>query len=160
MEEFNECISNCALSDLRSNGNNWTWHNRSQFNRKIAKLDRSLVNDLWLQHFHHSYAEFLPPGISDHCPISIAMNMHQSLGPKPFKFMIMWREDKSVYPVVERAWSIKVHGTPMYQLCQKLKEVKTHLKVWNKDVFGRIDIRTPLIRAQLEETKGPPSEPS
>ncbi|XP_077215839.1 uncharacterized protein LOC143850475 [Tasmannia lanceolata] len=153
MEEFNECISNCDLSDLRSNNQSWTLHNRSSENRKLAKLDRSLVNDLWLHHFPLPFAEFLPPGISDHCPISISIEPHQSLGPKPFKFMNMWLEDQSIYPIVERAWSIKVKGNPMYQLCQKLKEVKAHLKEWNKDTFGWIDFSSPLTRFQLEETQ-------
>ncbi|XP_077234693.1 uncharacterized protein LOC143876899 [Tasmannia lanceolata] len=77
-EEFNECIPNCALSDLRSNSHQWTWHNRSTSNRKLAKLDRTLVNELGLQNFAYSLAEFLTPGISDHCPITISLENHQS----------------------------------------------------------------------------------
>ncbi|XP_077233647.1 uncharacterized protein LOC143875953 [Tasmannia lanceolata] len=153
MEEFNECLTNCSLTDLRSDSQTWTWHNRSSANRKVAKLDRSLVNELCLHQFPRAFTEFLPPGISDHCPLSISIHPQENLGPKPFRFMNMWIEDRSLFPIVERAWNFNFKGNPMYQLCRKLKEVKAHLKAWNKDIFGRVDITTPLIRNKLSETQ-------
>ncbi|XP_077228463.1 uncharacterized protein LOC143861421 [Tasmannia lanceolata] len=69
MEEFNSCLSTCALTDLRSVGLNLTWNNKGKpGNLKMAKLDRSLVSEEWLHTCPNSLTEFIPPGISDHSP--------------------------------------------------------------------------------------------
>ncbi|XP_077214040.1 uncharacterized protein LOC143848865 [Tasmannia lanceolata] len=150
MTDFNDCISNCSLRDIRSIGHSWTWNNKSKGEaRKQAKLDRAKVNDLWLQEHPKSYANLPPPGISDHCPITIALNPHTPQGPKPFRFLHMWLEDASLYPIVERAWATEIIGNPMYQFTQKLKIVKNHIRAWNENVFGRIDVKTPLVRKEL-----------
>ncbi|XP_077226476.1 uncharacterized protein LOC143859710 [Tasmannia lanceolata] len=150
MEEFNSCLTTCALTDLRSVGLNLTWNNKGkQGNLKMAKLDRSLVNEEWLHSYPNSFTEFFPPGISDHSPFIVSCFNHQSLGPRPFKFMDMWLADKSLYPIVERAWNHKVKGNPMFSFIQKLKVVKNQIKEWNREVFGRIDIQVPIIRKSL-----------
>ncbi|XP_077228479.1 uncharacterized protein LOC143861436 [Tasmannia lanceolata] len=115
----------------------------------MAKLDRSLVNEEWLHSCPNSFTEFFPPGISDHSPFIVSCFNHQSLGPRPFKFMDMWLADKSLYPIVERAWNHKVKGNPMFSFIQKLKVVKNQIKEWNREVFGRIDIQVPIIRKSL-----------
>ncbi|XP_077252323.1 uncharacterized protein LOC143891665 [Tasmannia lanceolata] len=136
IEDFNSCIYNCCLANLRSIGHSLSWNNRATMSeRKYARLDRALVNDLWLQDFPLGFAEYRPPGISDHSPIIVSLNTHTSLAPKPFKFMNMWFDDVSVYPVVERAWATKCIGNPMYRLVHKLKEVKRQLASWNKDIL-------------------------
>ncbi|XP_077242463.1 uncharacterized protein LOC143882975 [Tasmannia lanceolata] len=150
MEEFNSCLTNSALTDLRSVGLNLTWNNKGKLgNLKMAKLDRSLVNEEWLHSYPNSFTEFIAPGISGHNPFIVSCSNHQSLGPRPFKFMDMWLDDQSLYPIVERAWNLKVKGNPMYSFVQKLKMVKNHIKAWNREVFGRIDIKVPIIRKSL-----------
>ncbi|XP_077232357.1 uncharacterized protein LOC143869093 [Tasmannia lanceolata] len=125
MEEFNSCLTNSALTDLRSVGLNLTWNNKGKLgNLKMAKLDRSLVNEEWLHSFPNSYTEFIASGISDHSPFIVSCSNHNSPGPRPFKFMDMWLDDLSLYPIVERAWNLKVKGNPMYSFVQKLKVVK------------------------------------
>ncbi|XP_077228454.1 uncharacterized protein LOC143861412 [Tasmannia lanceolata] len=137
IEDFNNCIHNCCLADLRSIGHSLSWNNRaSPSERKYARLDRALVNDLCLQDFPLSFAAYRPPGISDHSAITVSLKNQTSLGPKPFKFMSMWLDDVSVYPVVERAWANNCMGNPMYRLVYKLKEVKRQLVSWNKGIFG------------------------
>ncbi|XP_077246085.1 uncharacterized protein LOC143885940 [Tasmannia lanceolata] len=61
----------------------------------------------------------------------------------------MWLEDLSLYPVVENAWKKEVDGTPLYRVTQKLKEVKACIRIWNQNVFGRIDIQAPMMRQKL-----------
>ncbi|XP_077252330.1 uncharacterized protein LOC143891672 [Tasmannia lanceolata] len=138
--------------DLRSIGHSLSWNNRASLSeRKYARLDRALVNDLWLQDFPLSFAAYRPPGISDHSAITVSLENQTSLGPKPFKFMSMWLDDVSVYPVVERAWANNCMGNPMYRLVYKLKEVKRQLVSWNKGIFGRIDVMLPIARRKLED---------
>lgn len=47
LSPFNDFISSCALSDLRSGGSTWTWNNKSIEAKRIAgRLDRVLCNTL------------------------------------------------------------------------------------------------------------------
>ncbi|XP_077223396.1 uncharacterized protein LOC143857007 [Tasmannia lanceolata] len=154
MEEFNSCLLNCALTDLKASGHNLTWNNRAKSGpKKFAKLDRVLVNDYCILSHHLSQADFHSPGISDHSQITVSFNPHTPNGHKPSRFLNMWLQDTSLYPIVEYAWSKEVYGNPMFRLSQKLKEVKYQIKCWNREVFGRIDIKVPLIRKSLEETQ-------
>ncbi|XP_077219708.1 uncharacterized protein LOC143853894 [Tasmannia lanceolata] len=154
MEELSSCISVCSLADINAIGHTLTWNNKSSIaERKLAKLDRVLVNDQWITQNSSSFADFLPHNISDHCKITVSLFPHPSLGPKPFKFMNMWLADTSLYPIVEMAWQTKVRGNPMYVLTQKLKEVRNKIRQWHKDVFGRINNVVPIIRKNLEETQ-------
>ncbi|XP_077215844.1 uncharacterized protein LOC143850484 [Tasmannia lanceolata] len=43
MEEFNSCIANCSLVDMRSDGQSLSWNNRNSEDRKLARLDRNLA---------------------------------------------------------------------------------------------------------------------
>ncbi|XP_077248649.1 uncharacterized protein LOC143888187 [Tasmannia lanceolata] len=150
IEDFNSCINNCSLADLRSIGHPLSWNNRAtRTGRKFAILDRALINDIWLQNHPLAFAEYRAPGISDHSPIVVSLREHSSLGPKPFRSMDMWLADSSLYSEVERAWSIKICSNPMYRLVQKLREVRRLLGIWNKDIFGRVDIMLPLARNHL-----------
>lgn len=42
---------------------------------------------------------------------------------------------------LSKALSIPVQGSPMFILRQKLKNVKTEIKEWNKSIFGNIQLR-------------------
>ncbi|XP_077252483.1 uncharacterized protein LOC143891864 [Tasmannia lanceolata] len=151
IREFNSCIYDCYLSDLKALGHTFSWSNKSSpENLKLRKLDRALVNEEWLRCYPHSLANFKNPGLSDHCPIiiqSLEANVH---GSKPFKFHDMWLEDLSLYEVVEKAWAIKCKGNPLFKVTKKLKEVKRCIKIWNSDVFERVDIQLPLAKKTLD----------
>ena len=47
MEEFNDTVFNCRLSDVDFDGSAYTWTNGLVWQR----LDRSLVNETWLDLF-------------------------------------------------------------------------------------------------------------
>lgn len=51
---------------------------------------------------------------------------------------------------METAWKDEVLGTLMFQLCCKLKKVKTMLKELNKKEFGCILERVEVARDSLE----------
>ncbi|XP_077237314.1 uncharacterized protein LOC143878990 [Tasmannia lanceolata] len=41
----------------------------------------------------------------------------------------------------------------MYRITRKLQLVKLAIKSWNKDIFGRIDVKLPRIRKDLEDSQ-------
>ncbi|XP_077226326.1 uncharacterized protein LOC143865431 [Tasmannia lanceolata] len=154
MEDFNSWIDECSVSDLRSFGQTLSWNNQSNENNwKFRRLDRVLVSEEWLYQYPSSFTSYLHPGLSDHTPITIQLNQSPQIPKPPFKFFSMWLEDLSVFEVVERAWNIEIDGSPLFIVVKKLKEVKDSLKIWNREVFGRIDIEAPRLRLLLESTQ-------
>ncbi|KAK7259799.1 hypothetical protein RIF29_25414 [Crotalaria pallida] len=49
VSDFRDCLSECALEDMRFSGNFITWDNKQmEDNRIYSKLDRTLVNTSWM----------------------------------------------------------------------------------------------------------------
>ncbi|GAV87789.1 Exo_endo_phos domain-containing protein [Cephalotus follicularis] len=100
MLEFNNAVMAAELEDLMSTGCVYTWNNRRMGNGAIAKkLDRALGNWQWFKSLGDTYAQFHPPGISDHSPITIQMRVQQFRG-RPFKFLNHWANDNRFLHVV------------------------------------------------------------
>jgi len=69
-------------------------------------------------------------------------------GPKPFRFLDIWQEDKEFGIFVKNKWeSYLVQGNEILVLKEKLKMLKSDLKGWNKDVFGNTNkIKLDILR--------------
>ncbi|KAL0293769.1 UNVERIFIED_CONTAM: Retrovirus-related Pol polyprotein from type-2 retrotransposable element R2DM [Sesamum angustifolium] len=70
MNEFNDCILQTGLLSLPMQGERFTWHNCSLDGRSLWKrLDRLLVNDVWMDKWPNLYYTCLSPRTSDHSPM-------------------------------------------------------------------------------------------
>ncbi|XP_028549034.1 uncharacterized protein LOC114579204 [Dendrobium catenatum] len=69
MGDFNNMIFNVGIHDLSSVGHFYTWHNQQTQNPIHIKLDRVLVNDLWLHKYPSSFYKVEDPDCSDHSPL-------------------------------------------------------------------------------------------
>ena len=57
-------------------------------------------------------------------------------GPKPFRFLDIWQEDKEFGSFVKSKWeSYLVQGDKFQVLKEKLKMLKSDLKGWNIEVW-------------------------
>ncbi|XP_043696965.1 uncharacterized protein LOC122647676 [Telopea speciosissima] len=152
MNAFNDCIEDIAANDLRWTGFPLTWSNKRAGNSRIAcKLDRVLVNEEWLTSFPSSHASFENLGISDHSPISLAIQPFTSFGPKPFKYFDMWSSHPTFLPVVLEAWQkpVLAFSTPLRAFSKRLKNVKAALKDWNLNIFGDITLQVKECKDRL-----------
>ncbi|MQM17125.1 hypothetical protein Taro_050093 [Colocasia esculenta] len=139
LHDFNTCIDSSSLLDLKSVGNTFSWCNHSMGARKIAcRLDRALINHLWMDMFPDSYVHYGDQFLSDHAQLTVFTEDSVVGGPKPFKFYNMWAQHDSFRSIVQRAWKTHFQGTPLFVLCKKLRAVKLALKVWNREEFGPI----------------------
>ncbi|XP_074283051.1 uncharacterized protein LOC141607600 [Silene latifolia] len=69
MVSFNSFLSDCQLDDIVCSGCDMTWTNKQESGTRVwSKLDRVLVNPLWLSSFPSSFAHFQEAGLSDHSP--------------------------------------------------------------------------------------------
>jgi hypothetical protein len=56
----------------------------------------------------------------------------------PFTFFDFWADHPRFLPLIFKARCKEVTGTPMFVLCNKLKNVKGVFKEFNKKYFGQI----------------------
>ena len=81
-----------------------------------------------------------PRPISDHVPILLEGGRSLSKGPSPFRFENMWLKEEGFTDQIREWWqSVTFRGTSSYVMMEKIKALKAKLKVWNKDVFGKVE---------------------
>lgn len=150
MEEFNKCIHDMELEDLKWWGQKFTWWNKQEDGGRIeCKLNRALANGEWKTKFSWFNENFLLPGIYHHSPCIVSTGESKDSSPKPFRFFDMWKYHEDFLYIVEEAWKIEVKGDPMYAVGERMKSVKAKLKRWNREVFGRIDVKVENLRRQM-----------
>ncbi|KAL0298052.1 UNVERIFIED_CONTAM: hypothetical protein Sangu_3165000 [Sesamum angustifolium] len=122
--EFNDCILQTGLLSLPMQGERFTWHNCSLDGRSLWKrLDRLLVNDVWMDRWPNLYYTCLTPRTSDHSPMVLkgdCRNMQVSL----FRFDNYLALSPGFLASVQSIWRHPVVGTPMYSVTRKLKALK------------------------------------
>lgn len=124
-----------SLADLKWRGVKFTWSNCSAGLARIqCKLDRVLVNDLWVQEFSDSEAQFLPPLASDHS-LGLVRVVRSAPVRRTFKFFNVWIKQPGFMEVVRAAWAQEVVSnrrgppSPSFVVVQKLKAVKRVLSI-------------------------------
>ena len=82
----------------------------------------------------------LPKLLSDHFPIALEGGRGLVRGPSPFHFENMWLKDDGFKLLIRGWWQgLSFRGSNSFILAQNLKALKTKLKVWILEVFGRVD---------------------
>ena len=73
-------------------------------------------------------------------------------GLTPFHFENMWLKEEGLQGLMEGWWQgMFFSGPASYILSKKLKEVKSLLKAWNRDCFGRLDLNKKLALSQVKD---------
>ncbi|GAV61081.1 Exo_endo_phos domain-containing protein [Cephalotus follicularis] len=125
MQEFNNAIMKAELEDLRGAGFHFTWNNMRVGSSAISKkLDRALGNWNWFKMMGDTYAQYHPPGISDHSPVSIQLRQMQPYRGRPFKFLNFWAESDKLIHTVKQEWDKTYPGSPFIVIHKKLKSLK------------------------------------
>ncbi|GAV84576.1 LOW QUALITY PROTEIN: hypothetical protein CFOL_v3_28020, partial [Cephalotus follicularis] len=128
MKEFNNAI-NAELEDLKVTGFHFTWNNmRMGTEAVLKKLDRALGNWQWFRFTGDSFAQFHPPGISDHSPVSIHFRHRQPYKGRPFKFLNFWTDSEKFLHIVKQEWDKVYTGSPLIVIHKKLKSLKGPLR--------------------------------
>ncbi|KAJ9685002.1 hypothetical protein PVL29_017148 [Vitis rotundifolia] len=149
MRRFAQVIDDLGLIDLPLHGGSFTWSG-GLYNQAWARLDRFLVSHSWIDQFSNVIQKRLPRPISDHFPILIEGGGIRR-GPSPFKFENMWFKVEGFKDLIRGWWQgISVSGRASYKLATKLKVLKQNLKIWNKDVFGRLEDNKSAAIQQVE----------
>ena len=110
----------------------------------MSRLDLFLVSKDWETHFSGVMQCTLPRLVSDHFPILLD-GCGVRRGPIPFRFENMWRKEKGFKEMLKSWWQgFNFSRSYSFILTEKLKALKTNLKIWNKDVFGKMGVNKRL----------------
>ncbi|RVX17546.1 LINE-1 retrotransposable element ORF2 protein [Vitis vinifera] len=149
MRRFAQIVDDLELVDLPLQGGEFTWSGGLN-NQAWARLDRFLVSPSWLDQFSGVTQGRLSRPISDHFPIVLEGGGVRR-GPTPFRFENMWLKVEGFNDIIRTWWQeIEVRGSASYRLAVKMKEIKKKLKVWNKEVFGRLETNKASALHQLD----------
>lgn len=128
MDEFNNFIRDCRLSEFQLGGRKFT--RMSDDGRSLSKLDRFIACDEFFHMWGRAIATILPLKFSDHSPI-LLIDDNRDFGPRPFRFFNSWLHLEGIDSVVRNAWSMSLpSGTADRRLLNKFKTVKGVLKNW------------------------------
>ena len=88
--------------------------------------------------------------MSDHFPILLNGGGLRR-GPSPFRFENMWLKVEGFKDLLKSWWEgDNFSGSSSFILVEKLKVLKSKLKEWNKDIFGKVEYRKDLTLDQVE----------
>ncbi|XP_013595187.1 PREDICTED: uncharacterized protein LOC106303476 [Brassica oleracea var. oleracea] len=151
MEEFRTFLDSNDLTDLNCRGTFYTWNNSRPEDPILRKLDRALVNPVWLHQFPESLAIFDPPGDSDHSPCLISLSPSEHSGRKSFKYFSFVSTHSEFLARLQASWSQSVGtGSKLFLLGQRLKLAKECCRSLNREGFGNIQQRTKDALVELE----------
>ena len=105
---------------------------RGRLNNQIqSRLDRFIVSEDWECYFSGAVQSLLPRIVSDHCPILLDCGGTRK-GPSPFRFENMWLKEEGFKDLLRNWWvGFQFRGSFSFTLFEKLKALKTCLKIWN-----------------------------
>ncbi|KAL0295233.1 UNVERIFIED_CONTAM: hypothetical protein Sangu_3203000 [Sesamum angustifolium] len=132
MTEFRNCIQATGLIHIPFNGCPFTWHNCSEGTRSLWKrLDRVLVNAVWLELWPNSSYTCALPSTSDHSPLILNAatgGTTHSL----FRFDNFLAKQSGFLDSVSNTWRHNITGTAMYGVVCKLKTLKATFRQQRK----------------------------
>jgi len=143
-EEFNIFVSDMELEDIAIVGRRFTWYRPNE--RAKSKTNRVLLPREWLNTWLKNKQHILNRRILGHCAV-LLKDDSIDWGPKPFKTLDCWLEDRRFGAFVKETWGVEIQGYGAYVLKEKLKLLK--LKAWNKNQFGNIQKRQKLIEEEM-----------
>ncbi|KAJ9691474.1 hypothetical protein PVL29_013603 [Vitis rotundifolia] len=149
MRRFAQVVDDLGLIDLPLQGGVYSWSG-GRSNQTWARLDRFLVSQGWLDIFRGVVQCRLPRPTSDHFPI-LLKGGGICRGPSPFRFENMWLKVDGFKELLREWWQGGARvGRASFRMAAKLKEMKEKIKVWNRDVFGRVEVNKSSALRQVE----------
>ncbi|XP_061352758.1 uncharacterized protein LOC133297608 [Gastrolobium bilobum] len=127
MQDFQDCLMSCHLSDLGHQGPSFSWRRGNL----LERLDRACVNQSWNMSFPNRVISHLPFYNSDHRPILLwdGQPNFSNGGARPFRFLAAWLTHNSFSDLVKRCWA---GGHNWKASSENFREKATS---WHKDCY-------------------------
>ncbi|RVW96466.1 hypothetical protein CK203_029756 [Vitis vinifera] len=149
MRRFAQVVDDLELLDLPLQGGVFSWSG-GRNNQSWARLDCFLVTQSRLDLFRGVVQSRLPKPTSDHFPILLKGGGLRR-GPSPFRFENMWLKVDGFKDLLRDWWQgVGRRGRASFRLAAKMKVLKEKIKVWNRDVFGRLEVNKSSALQQVD----------
>ncbi|MCH80895.1 LINE-1 reverse transcriptase like, partial [Trifolium medium] len=147
--EFQNFMEDLELVDLPLLGRRFTWYHAN--GRAMSRIDRILISDEWALRWGNDVLWVLPRDVLDHCPL-ILKPSQEDWGPKSFRFINFWLDNKKLKEVVETYWvNNRIEGWMGFVLKEKLKGLKSILRNWNKQEYGGLEARIEELVVEIKD---------
>ena len=93
-------IEECRLIDLKYQGQKFTWINKRENGLIKKRIDRALVNLVWLEKYPRTQVFNLPIVGSNHGHVLVDFDFKDKRNPKQFKFEIIWMKNEECGQVI------------------------------------------------------------
>ena len=150
MEMFNDCIFKLGLTEPQTSGETWTWTNNRRNTLMYERIDRCFTNTAAMVQ-HPILVITLPFYSSDHAPILILPQQRMNIPRPPFRFQNMWLRHEDFQSFVRSHWHGHLSESPMETLNYRLRNLKFHLRWWNRHVFGNIHTQVDALKHELAD---------
>ncbi|KAL0284070.1 UNVERIFIED_CONTAM: hypothetical protein Sradi_7209100 [Sesamum radiatum] len=152
MTEFREVLTEVGLIHIPFTGCPFTWHNCSEGSRSLwRRLDRILVNEIWLVHWPQASYFSALPSTSDHSPLVLRGAVQRSARGM-FRFENFLTNLPGFIDSVRGVWLHQIYGNHMYGVVCKLKALKTVFRAQRK-IKGDLALNVRLAKSYLDSAQ-------
>ncbi|XP_016448286.1 uncharacterized protein LOC107773375 [Nicotiana tabacum] len=160
IQDFVDCIQTTNLSELSWRGDYCTWTNKQRVEDIIfSRIDRAFGNYEWMMKWGNITMEYGLPGIYDHAPMILPMEVDQLTIKYPFRFFNVWADHQEFEQMVEDIWIQISDPWAIRCIWKKLKALRPRLRQLNNNEFRAVtqkikDARNELmaIQSNLQQT--------
>jgi len=146
-EVFNKFIHESLLLDLPICGRLFTWYRGDGVS--MSRLDRFLLSNKWCDTWPHCFQVSYQRGLSDHILLMLHVD-ETNLGPWPLRMLKCWSDLPSYADFVREKWEMfNCQGWAGFVLQQKLKMIKSSLKVWHSQHDQNMDGRMKEVKGNM-----------
>ncbi|XP_019236521.1 PREDICTED: uncharacterized protein LOC109216785 [Nicotiana attenuata] len=158
--DFYNCVVECGLMELPTQGNRYTWSDKQEEHRIFSKIDWIFINEQWFDTMPECNARFLTEGISDHYPSKVTFTEERQRSRTSFQFCNVWTQHPQFMRIVKEGWNYNVERCKMFAVLKRLKMLKRGLKTLNTQAFHNIvtevnEYRNTLKHIQIQLQRCP-----
>ncbi|XP_058726977.1 uncharacterized protein LOC131598383 [Vicia villosa] len=110
-KDLQNMMDNTGLCEMPSKGDFYTWFNKQSSSPIYSRIDRLIANTEWLQMFSDIHQNILPPSISDHAMLHVAMNQSRRMQHSYFKFHNSLTDAIDFQDIVRHSWNLLSRGS-------------------------------------------------
>ncbi|KAF3625028.1 hypothetical protein FXO38_29953 [Capsicum annuum] len=103
IKDFVDFLVGAHMTELKTVGRDYTWTNGHTYSR----IDHAVVNAEWIVHMSMLEVVILPPGISDHSPLSLELGGEIRSSSNTFRFFNCLAEHPEFLSKVTEAWKVE-----------------------------------------------------
>eukprot|EP00253_Pinus_taeda_P010548 PITA_10548 len=144
-------IQTFNLIDTPLSNGKFTWSNKRTGPQNIKeRLDRFLIHERLASNFQAIKSHTVHGTASDHKAVTLSLSKGSNFGPLPFKYNKHWDSHEEFCALVRNQWAKEILGSPHYVWENKLKNLKSAIKQWARELANSERKRRSDLLAEID----------